>query len=39
VIRIDEVTRHGNSKIRELDGNAIVTPFPAAFTTQGKKSD
>ena len=39
VIRIDEVTRYGNSKIRAFDGNAIVTPFPAAFTTQGKKSD
>jgi len=39
VIRIDEVTRHGSSKIREFDGNAIVTPFPAAFTTQNKKND
>ncbi len=39
VIRIDEVTRHGSNKIREFDGNAIVTPFPAAFSTEVKKGD
>ncbi|MBL4621181.1 MAG: DUF1820 family protein [Immundisolibacteraceae bacterium] len=35
VIRIDEVEKRGNNKIRELDEGAKVTPFPSPIYTPG----
>ena len=39
VIRIDEVEKHGPSKILELDKNTNVTPFPSPFYGPGKSTD
>ena len=39
VIRIDEVTSRGVSKIREADGTSSVTPFPSTFTTSGDRKE
>jgi len=39
VIRIDEVARQGTNRIREVDGTASVTPFPASFSTTKTKND
>lgn len=39
VIRIDEVDRSGVSKIRDVEGDATVTPFPTPFTTPRNKKD
>jgi hypothetical protein len=39
VIRIDEVTHRGVSKIHDADGASSVTPFPGPFTTTGSKKD
>jgi hypothetical protein len=36
VIRIDEVEKEGQSKIREVGKTANVTPFPAPLYTPGK---
>jgi len=39
VIRVDEVTKKGPNKIRELDGNANITPFPGAIYPRNKDLD
>lgn len=36
VIRIDEVEKEGQSKIREVGETSNVTPFPTPFYTPGK---
>jgi hypothetical protein len=36
VIRIDEVEKQGQNKIRDLEGAAKVTPFPTAIYTPDK---
>jgi len=39
VLRIDEVEKRGQNKIRELDSTGKVTPFPAPVYTPEKGSD
>lgn len=39
VIRIDEVEKKGPCKIRDLDKNANVTPFPGMSYPADKRSD
>ncbi|HEB95728.1 MAG TPA: DUF1820 family protein [Sedimenticola thiotaurini] len=36
VIRVDEVEKHGSSKILDLDPNAKITPFPSPFSPPRK---
>ena len=39
VLRIDEVEKEGQGKIRDLDGDAKVTPFPGTLHIPPKPSD
>lgn len=39
VIRIDKVKKRGQCKIRDLDSNANIAPFPSPLYTPSKKSD